>query len=192
MRPNLPNIITSCRIALAPVLVLVAWLGREHLFLVILICALVSDIVDGQIARRCNLATPLGAKLDSWADFLTSLTLPFGIYWLRPELIPSLWPAMLLAVVSYLLPIGIGFAKFRALTSYHTFLARVAAYVIGASTIVVFARGPVLPFQLSVVFLTLSGLEEIAITLILPRPLSNVGSFRKARELKRTLEASVH
>lgn len=187
MPRNIANVITACRIALAPVLVLLAWLGQERAFLICLTIALVSDIVDGQIARRCNLATPLGAKLDSWADFLTALSLPFGLYWLRPELIPILRPVLILAVASYLLPIAIGFAKFRSLTSYHTLLARVAAYVLGAAIVILFARGPTLPFQASIGVLTVAGLEEICITFVLPRPQSNVRSLRKALALRHTL-----
>src|ERR1022692_4410935 len=127
---NLANVITLARIALAPVLVLLAWRKQEYPFLVCLVCSLVSDIVDGQIARRCRLATPFGAQLDSWADFLTALTIPAGLYWLRPELVVALRTALIVAVTSYLLPIAFGFAKFRTLTSYHTFLARVAAYLL--------------------------------------------------------------
>jgi CDP-diacylglycerol--glycerol-3-phosphate 3-phosphatidyltransferase len=182
---NIANAITVVRIALAPTLVLLAWLRLERPFLLLLAVALVSDIVDGQIARCCNLATPLGAKLDSWADFLTALTLPFGIVWLRPELLTDLRGTFSLAVASYLVPIAFGFAKFRALTSYHTTLARIAAYLVGAAVLVLFARGPTWPLQAAVSVLTISAIEEIAISIRLRRPRSNVRSFRNAARLER-------
>jgi CDP-diacylglycerol--glycerol-3-phosphate 3-phosphatidyltransferase len=167
------------------VLLVLAWRGAEHAFLVCFIVALTSDIADGQIARRFNLATPLGAKLDSWADFATYLSVPLATWWLRPDLVATLRVSFVLTLACYLLPIAIGFVKFRGLTSYHTTLARVSAYLIGASAIVLFARGPVLPFQLSVAVLVIAEIEEIAITLVLPRPHSNVRSLGRALELRR-------
>jgi CDP-diacylglycerol--glycerol-3-phosphate 3-phosphatidyltransferase len=86
-------------------------------------------------------------------------------------------------------PVVIGFVKFRALTSYHTTLARVSAYLMGVSVVVLFARGPVLPFQISVAVLVVAEIEEIAITLVLPAPQSNVRSIGRALELLRALKA---
>ncbi len=138
---------------------------------------MLSDIIDGQIARRFQLETPLGSTLDSWADFLTSLTLPFALYWLQPGTIPRVRIAFIVALVAYFLPIAFGFAKFRRLTSYHTLLARIAAYALGASIVALFAHGPTWPFQVSVGLLALAAMEESAITLMLRNPRSNVGSL---------------
>ena len=176
---NPANIITLCRILMAPVLVALAYARMDRSFLACLACSLVSDIVDGQLARRCNMATALGSKLDSWADFLTALSLAPGLVWLRPECLSPLAPFIGLAVASYLLPIMVGFAKFRSLTSYHTLLARVAAYGSGAAVLVLFAHGPSAFFKVSAGLWLVSGIEEIAITLVLAEPRSNVGSLRR-------------
>ena len=61
--------------------------GREHWFLAGLMLSLASDIADGQIARRFNLATELGSRLDSWADLLTYTVVPLAVWWLRPALV---------------------------------------------------------------------------------------------------------
>lgn len=175
---NVAILITACRLVLAPVLVALAWMRFDRAFLACLICSLASDILDGQLARRCNMATAIGAKMDSWADFLTSLTLLPGLYWLRPDLWTVLrWP-LAAAVVSYLLPISIGFLKFRGLTSYHTTLARIAAYLVGAGVVILFAHGPTWPFVASIGVLALAGLEEIAISVVLRSPKSDVHSLR--------------
>jgi phosphatidylglycerophosphate synthase len=185
MVSNPANLITLSRIALVPVMLLLAWSGHDHAFLACLIAAFLSDIADGQIARRFNLATPLGAKLDSWADFLTFCSVPFAAYWLLPEVIATQKPAFLLTLVGYLLPIAIGFIKFRGLTSYHTLLARISAYLMGFAAVLLFAHGPPLLFQIAVAVLLIAGLEEIAITLVLPEPQSNVTSLsRVLRQLR--------
>jgi phosphatidylglycerophosphate synthase len=174
---NPANVITIGRIGLVPVMLLLAWLGHDRAFLGCLIAALLLDIADGQIARRFNLATPLGAKLDSWADFATYCSVPFAAYWLLPGVVATQKPAVYLTIASYLLPVAIGFIKFRSLTSYHTFLARVSAYLMGLAAVVLFAHGPVLLFQIAVGILVLAELEEIAITLVLPNARSNVTSL---------------
>lgn len=187
MSLNPANVITGCRIALAPVLLLLAWQGREHLFLACLIVSLVSDIVDGQIARRFGLATEFGSRLDSWADFLTFTALPIATVWLRPDLVTSERFAFFAAVTSYVLPVAVGFAKFRQLTSYHSLMARVSAYLLGAAVVVLFAHGPHWPFRVAVCVLIVAELEEIAITLVLPAPRSGVRSLGKALQISRKL-----
>ncbi|MEO6874511.1 MAG: CDP-alcohol phosphatidyltransferase family protein [Opitutaceae bacterium] len=187
MPRNIANVITGCRILLAPVLLLLAWLGKEQLFLACLIVSLLSDIIDGQIARRFGLASELGSRLDSWADLLTYAAVPVATAWLRPDLVTSEKVAFIAAVTSYALPVVVGFMKFRQLTSYHSFGARVSAYLLGAAVVVLFAHGPHWPFRMAVCVLVLAELEEIAITFVLPEPRSGVRSLGKALEIRRQL-----
>jgi phosphatidylglycerophosphate synthase len=184
---NIANLITACRIALAPVLLLLAWRHQEHLFLACFIVSLVSDIVDGQIARRFNLTSDLGTRLDSWADLLTYASVPVATWLMRPDLVATEKIAFFVAVGSYVLPVAIGMVKFRRLTTYHTLMARISAYLIGASAVVLFAHGPTLPFRLAVCVLVLAEIEEIGITLVLPEPRSNVRSLQRAIGLRRAI-----
>jgi phosphatidylglycerophosphate synthase len=184
---NFANLITGCRIALAPVLLLLAWYGHERAFLVCLIVSLATDIIDGQIARRFHLTSELGTRLDSWADLLTYAAVPVATWWLRPDIVATEKVVFFAAVASYALPVAIGFGKFRKLTTYHTLLARVSAYLLGIAVIIMFARGPIFPLRIAVGVLVLAELEEIAITLVLPEPRSNVRFLGRALDIRRTL-----
>ena len=165
---SLPNCLSLLRIAMAPLLLLAAWHDRPRLFLGFFIAALLSDAVDGLIARRLQQITPLGGRLDSWGDFVLFCTTPLAVWWLWPELILEELPAVALAIMGFLVPIAVGFAKFRRLTSYHTWGAKTASVALGIATPLLLLGGPVVPFRLAVAILLLSAVDELAITLILP------------------------
>lgn len=85
----LPNIITSVRILLAPITGFLIFLAlgeesgsrKEFLLLIALglyVAAALTDWLDGWLARRLNAHSPLGAKLDLWADKLLVFCLLAG------------------------------------------------------------------------------------------------------------------
>jgi hypothetical protein len=84
---NTPNLISAFRAACAPVLLVLAWNGATGAFLALFGVALLSDVVDGALARRFGLESDLGARLDQWADFAAWLAFPVGAWWLWPDLV---------------------------------------------------------------------------------------------------------
>ncbi len=183
---NVPNSVTLLRIALLPVLVLLAW-RRSPLFTVLLVVVLLMDILDGLLARILRQQTRLGAQLDSWGDFLTVLVYPFAAIWLRPGATRQNAVYAGVAAAAYLVPILFGFMKYRRLTSYHTRLMTWTAYVMGAAMVAFFAAWSVLPFRVGSALLIVAQIEEFAITTILPRWVENVPNVRRAWALRRTL-----
>jgi len=70
---GLPNIVTSIRILLIPILVVVFYLPFESRYLaasVVFSLASITDWLDGYLARRLDEMTPFGAFLDPVADKL--------------------------------------------------------------------------------------------------------------------------
>ncbi|MEZ4998315.1 MAG: CDP-alcohol phosphatidyltransferase family protein [Bacteroidales bacterium] len=89
---TIPNIITSCRLLMVPVILWFAIAEHEKLFAVFLVINLVSDIIDGYIARRFKMETEIGARLDSFTDNFNYLLAFLGMFIfkmddLRPHLI---------------------------------------------------------------------------------------------------------
>ncbi len=85
-----------------------------------------------------------------------------------------------MVAVGYAAPIVVGLGRWGRLTSYHTRGARLAAWVGGLGALLVFAGGPTLPFHVAALVLACAGLEEIAITTVLPGWRADVPSLRHA------------
>lgn len=174
---RLPNALSLLRIAMLPVLGLLAWSGRAELFLGALLLSLGSDVLDGWIARRARVASPAGAKLDSWGDVATWAALPLFAWWLWPDLLRQEARTLACALFAYVAPFAVALLRFRRLTSYHTWLAKGTAVGMAAALFVLFAGGPAWPFHVATFLLVLEAAEEIAISFVLPAPRSDVRSL---------------
>lgn len=187
---NLPNAISTLRILLVPLLVLFAFHGWRHAFTILLTASLLTDILDGYLARRLNQQTMLGTQLDSWGDFLTVLVYPVAALWLHPELLKqnALWVTV--AACAYFSPIAFGFFKYGRLTSYHTRLMTVSAYLMGGAVVAFFAGWSDQPLRIACIVLVVAAIEEIAISATLPLWRANVRNLRHALALRATLSVS--
>ena len=72
---NIPNALTLVRIALLPVVVWRFQIGDSVGALLVYLLAMLTDAVDGIIARRFHQVTALGKLLDPVADKLSLVTL---------------------------------------------------------------------------------------------------------------------
>jgi cardiolipin synthase len=71
---TIPNLITACRIILAPVFVIYLINDRLSSALVVFLICMISDGVDGLVARLFNQKSRLGAYLDPLADKILLVT----------------------------------------------------------------------------------------------------------------------
>jgi cardiolipin synthase len=184
-RLTLPNLLTGFRFVAAPGLLWLAWQGYGVAFMILLAIAFLTDLLDGLAARLTGQVSQFGATLDSWADVITYLTITIGCWWLWPDIVRRELIFVCLMVASCLLPAFAGFSKFGRFTSYHTWGVKIAAASMGLSLYVMFLGGPAWPFRLAAVICIFAAIEEIALTLLLSEPESNVRSVWDV--LKRSL-----
>jgi CDP-diacylglycerol--glycerol-3-phosphate 3-phosphatidyltransferase len=182
---NLPNAISGLRILMVPLLAILAFRGFRLAFTLLLAASLLMDFLDGYLARRLKQQTLLGAQLDSWGDFLTVLVYPAAAVWLQPVLLRQNAPWVMLALLAYAAPIAFGVIKFGRLTSYHTRLMSLTAYVMGVAVVVFFAGWSDLPLRVACVVLVVAAAEEILISATLPVWQANVRDFRHALSSRR-------
>ena len=83
----IPNLLSGFRLLAAPIMLYLAWTGKPLSFLIMLAISLSTDAIDGFLARRLNWQSELGARLDSWGDFTTYITVPLGAWWLWPDIL---------------------------------------------------------------------------------------------------------
>lgn len=183
-----PDLLSGLRLLLVPALLALAWHGAAAPFLALLALALATDTLDGFLARRLGLASERGAKLDSRADLAFWLAMPACLAWLRPDVLRAAAPELAVLVACLALPTLVGLAKFRRLTSYHTWGAKLTAVVLAATLLGLFAGGSHAFLRVAAVVAALSQLEEIAITLTLPAWRADVPTLVHARRLARGRE----
>lgn len=179
---SIPNLLSMLRLGLVPVLVWLASAQKSELFLLVLVVSLVSDVLDGYLARRLNQASELGAKLDSWGDILTYAAMILGLHLIWPDIFAKQAEFLFAAMLSFTLPTLFAFRKFGGYPSYHTWGAKLAAILIAPAYYVLILWGVDGFFRVVILFHVLVAAEEMAITFILAEPHSNVRSFWSLRE----------
>lgn len=182
---TLPNLISLVRILLSPLLVWAGMTDRPRVFLWALALMLVSDFLDGYLARALKQQTRLGSQLDTAGDVLTCGFSMVGGWMLWPERVREEALFFLLVVVLLGLSGITALVKYRHLPSYHTWSAKLATAVAGVGIWMLFAGVTPWVFRVSIVILAVSVVEEIAITLLLPRWQPNVPTFRHALRLRK-------
>lgn len=176
-RLTLPNLLTGFRFVAAPFLLGLAWYGHDIAFMSLLAVCFLTDVLDGLAARLSSQVSEFGAVLDSWADVIIYLTISVCSWWLWPDVVTRELIYVSMIVASCLLPAIAGFSKFGCFTSYHTWAVKIAAASMGSTLYVLFLGGPAWPFRIAAILCLLAALEEIALTVLLSEPKSNVRSI---------------
>lgn len=148
---SIPNLLTLLRMALLPVVVWRFRLGDSRGALAVYLLAMLTDAVDGFIARRFDQITALGKLLDPIADKLSLLTLlglfvadgqiPAWLLWIilikEAILIAGGAVALHQGIVVYAMPIGKVTTVAFILSMVARFLARrqAADFLLGISVV---------------------------------------------------------
>jgi CDP-diacylglycerol--glycerol-3-phosphate 3-phosphatidyltransferase len=182
---HLPNAISIVRILIAPVALWSAWEGNGSAYKWLFTAAVVSDFLDGAIARTLKIESDLGARLDALGDMLTYLVLLFAASWLWPDFINErLW--MIVIVLSvYAVSFVVGFLRFRRLNAFHSWAGKASAVVMAGGMLVWFIGGPGWVFSAALGVSLLSGIEQVAIASVIPAWRTTVPTLWHAIKMRR-------
>ncbi len=181
----IPNLLSLLRLLSVPVLLGLAWYRQPMPFLALLLAGILSDALDGWLARRLDAVTKLGIRLDSMADFALYIAVPLGGWWLWPELLLREAPWIALIVIGYALPGALALIRFRRLSSYHTWSAKLAVALSALGLFLLFAIDVAWLLHIGAPLALLAGLEQSAITLVAPGPRDELPSIVHALRARR-------
>lgn len=186
-RKRWPNLVSATRIALMPAVLATAIDGSRFWFVVLIVISLLTDALDGYLARRFNAFSELGRKLDSAADYVTMVTGLAGIALLWPEIVRRELPWVVTGLVAFFAVIIYGFIVLGRAPCYHTWASKTGAVVCPITLVPLLNEWTALPFHAAMIMLVVTGLEEIAIALVVPRHVGEMPTvwhaLRRRREL---------
>jgi CDP-diacylglycerol--glycerol-3-phosphate 3-phosphatidyltransferase len=172
---TLPNILSLYRIVIFPFILYLIFSKSEFLFSIFITISLVTDILDGLIARIFKMHTKIGVILDSWADTGTYILAFIAIYFFKWNEIKGQWIILLVFFIIWICSYAIVLIKFNRLIGLHTYLFKITGYLQGAFIVCLFLFDFYLwLFYLSSCIGIVACLEEILIILSIKQPMSNV------------------
>lgn len=159
--------------------------GSQVWFVVLLAASLATDTLDGYLARRLNAFSDLGRKLDSAADYITMFTGLAGIALLWPIIMRRELPWVVTVLVAFFAAVVYGFVRLGRAPCYHTWASKTMAVACALSLVPLLADWTPVPFHVVVVLQVLTGLEEIAIALLVPSHQGEMPTMWHAWRLRR-------
>ena len=179
--------LTSLRLVLGPVIVLLAWDGISGAPAVaVVLAAFGSDYFDGVLARRCGMDSPAVRRFDSATDTVFFLCAA-GAAWrlhadlLRPWL-PLVWAVVALELARYLFDL----AKFRREAAYHAWSAKAWGLSLFVALVALLGFGVATPWvPVALALGIVADAEGLAISLVLPVWTHDVKSVWHAWRIRR-------
>jgi cardiolipin synthase len=172
----LVNSLRWYRLIAAPLLLVLVISNQWLLFKWLLLASFMTDATDGILARSYKVNSERGSMLDSIADDLTIIAAIAGVLAYRPQFIPQHITLVSLLLFFYFFQLILALARYRKMSSFHTYLSKLAAILQGIFLLTFFF----LPEVLDWLFLTVSWatitalLEETILVILLPKWRVNV------------------
>jgi CDP-diacylglycerol--glycerol-3-phosphate 3-phosphatidyltransferase len=175
LRRHLPNALSAMRIACAPLMLLCAILGYERAFTWLLVPALLSDALDGWLARGFGVQTKLGARLDSLGDSLVWYAGLAGLVAFQREVLAAHAVLFTAVIACWVLESVLAWLRYRRLSSFHTRLSKLAGVLLSVYVVTLFLWGHWQPLLvLAATASIVASLEEMVLLALLPEWRSDV------------------
>src|SRR5665647_142124 len=172
---TIPNVITSYRLFMAPIILYFIISGQENLFAIFLVINLLTDAIDGYIARRFKMETEIGARLDAVADYFTYILVFIGLFVFKLDDLSPYLVSAIIFISMLVLTVIVSLIKFRKFHSYHTIIEKSGGYVQAVFFICLFSIGLIAPlYYFMIVFGILGAIETIVIDILIPEMRSDI------------------
>jgi len=188
---NVPNILSLYRLFSFPFVMIFIFIGQEGLFAFFICFNLLTDFLDGWIARHFHQITEIGEKIDGLADngtYILAITGIFMFKWADFQPYSTAFYVFLGFFVASRLFMLIKFGKFYG---FHAYSGKAGGYIHGTFFLVLFTFGfyPWL-FYIAMFSGYLISMENMLIIYFLKEPRSNVkGLYWMLKENKQHSES---
>lgn len=171
---NIPNILSLYRIIIFPVIIYTLIMEYEQLFTWLICISLITDILDGWIARTFNMQTEIGAKLDSIADVGTYIGAIIGVMVFKYADFEPHFLSFFTFVGLFVFANLLSFIKFGRSASLHLYSSKIGGYLQGFFFFTLFVFDFFTPFYyIMITWGIASFLEHISVQLVLKKMKSN-------------------
>lgn len=184
-KSSLPNWLSGLRIVLAPAALGAAVCDSKTGFTVLLTVALLTDVLDGYLARKLKAESELGRVLDSGADYVTMISGIAGIALLWPDIMRRELPWVIAALAAFFAVVLYGLVRLGRAPCYHTWAAKFFAVACALSLVPLLAGWAAWPFHAAITLQILGGVEEMAIVLLIPEHRGEVATVWHAWRIRR-------
>lgn len=171
---NVPNFLSLYRLITFPLILYLAFIGQEQAFVVLFIINIATDFFDGIIARRFNMESEFGARLDSIADIGTYILAFVGIYLFKLEELTPHLNSFYIFIAFYIASNLLCLIKFKRTPSLHLYSWKIGGYIQVTFFFLLFVFDF---YSYYYYFMIIWGIfafsEHMIIQLILPEMLSN-------------------
>ena len=172
---NIADYFSLYRFIAVPAIVLCIILEAKIWTSALLLVSFITDAIDGYLARKRRIETSRGAKLDSYGDLITLVSALAAFIVFETEYFIDHLPIVITAASLFIFQLLLAVLKFKQISSYHTYLAKITAILIAILFVVTPVTGPIdIMFYAAFYAGIAEAIEEILITLVLPKPQQNV------------------
>jgi CDP-diacylglycerol--glycerol-3-phosphate 3-phosphatidyltransferase len=148
---------------------------QEQLFVILLVINLITDVLDGLIARCFKMETEFGARLDAIADIGSFIAAIAGIFIFKAADIQPYLLSFSIFIFLLISTAAVSLIKFGRLSSIHLYSWKIGGYIQGAFFIVLFIFGfyPVF-YYIMVIWGIFECCEHIIVHLIIKEMKSDI------------------
>jgi CDP-diacylglycerol--glycerol-3-phosphate 3-phosphatidyltransferase len=192
MKRYIPISLIIFRLTLAPIILGLVHFYNEESTLIILILmylGLISDILDGIIARLLNVSSTKFRRFDSQTDMIFWVSIGISTWVLYPDLIKHNSIPIIIIFIMEGMCYLISIIKFKKETCTHALLSKLwgISLLVAFTSLIGFNHAGI-PFLIAIVLGLISHVDRILITLILPKWTHDIPSCYHAYLIRKGID----
>jgi phosphatidylglycerophosphate synthase len=166
-----PQMLIAFRAACAPaVFVLACYRVSGFVLTAVVVAAVLSDVLDGMIARRTGTATPALRFADTIVDTIFFVAAAIALRVAVPHAYEGLWLPLVTLIVVHVSRSTFELTKYGRIAPYHMWSSKVLGVVLAGALVTAFATGrPTFLLGIGLWFGVVNELEGFLASLLLPQ-----------------------